>query len=455
MEDVQHIKKYGVEESFLFMVDSSTRNIDAYSSPSEYAIEFNVPFRHVIGVDLVDAIIPRSEYIIDTYSNSFVYSVNSGTKKVAIIQPGDYNLIQLCTALNSVLQDGLAVEPHSTPYQVTSKIRMFCTLPFVFYAAESTMKHQIGFHTNQATYEAGATGRVGQRSFLGPFPGFATFKLNSTNYLRQAFSPVLSGTVSSVIVQADESSQPIAVRILDAAGTVYATASIAPSVTSEGYVTNASLPLLGGGTYYMEMRSTGGAEVYINPSEAPSAETAPTIVGPWAVVGDDTACIEVWVNVVRYEIESPGLVDLTGLRYVLVRCPEIESILHRERAFDKYHAGLGMVKLGMNGYQEHRFDFVSFPPRKLQTPLGKMSQLTFRLERPDGSLYNSRGIDHALLLAVRYYSILMEPRMVAHESRLNPDYTPNVREHMERRWKEDVEDRDALSVWQAKTGYIR
>ena len=74
------------------------------------------------------------------------------------------------------------------------------------------------------------------------------------------------------------------------------------------------------------------------------------------------------------------------------------------------------------GYQDERFDYVALNPREIN-PIGKLSQLTFRFERWDGSLYNFRGVNHTMTLIIHYYSPRIDhlPRsqMI---SRLNPAY---------------------------------
>ena len=106
---------------------------------------------------------------------------------------------------------------------------------------------------------------------------------------------------------------------------------------------------------------------------------------------------------------------------MLIRCPDIEQYLYRDRAFEDVHAGLGMVKLANFGFRESRYDFVSFLPRRLPTPISKLHKLRMRLEKTDGSLYNSRGIDHHLILVVRYLEVLKPPDAT---SRQNPHYDP-------------------------------
>ena len=194
-----------------------------------------------------------------------------------------------------------------------------------------------------------------------------------------------------------------------------------------------------------------GTTIFVGPSsDEAGAESATSTVGPWTpLVSGDAVSGEIHVNASEYELVSPGLVDLTGEKYVLIRCPEIESFLHRDRAYEKYHPGLGMVKLGNNGFQEQRFDFVSFPARKLTNPIGKLSQLTFRLEKSDGTLYNARGLNHMLTIVVRYDSIVqgIEPSGSTTDKLRNPSYTPNVTHHLQDRWRAQIAQKDTFNTW--------
>jgi hypothetical protein len=139
-------------------------------------------------------------------------------------------------------------------------------------------------------------------------------------------------------------------------------------------------------------------------------------------------CFNFSINVQQNIIECPDIVDLTGEPYVLIRCPEIEQHLYRDRTFERVHAGLGMVKLATNGFREQRYDFVSFPPRRLSTPMGKLSKLTFRIEKGDGTPYRTHGINHYLLLVVRYLEVTKKPHMTG--SVINPGYTPSPLHYM-------------------------
>jgi len=99
-----------------------------------------------------------------------------------------------------------------------------------------------------------------------------------------------------------------------------------------------------------------------------------------------------------------------------------------------------MVTMGANGDQAQRTEFISLPGREMHVPIGKLSKLSFRLEKPDGTLYNTRGLDHTLVLAIRYYTIIAP---ASHASTLNPHYTPDLHAYLNAKWKAEIEARDA------------
>ena len=122
------------------------------------------------------------------------------------------------------------------------------------------------------------------------------------------------------------------------------------------------------------------------------------------------------------KIIAPGIYNLIGDRYILLKCPEIEDHLFKTRSYEKYSIGLAKFKLAVLGYDDVRFDYSSLTPNKFH-PIGKMTQLTFRFLRPDGTLYNFRGINHTITLAVKYYVPLQKEKFS--ESSLNPNYNPD------------------------------
>lgn len=458
MEDVRFLRENAHEDSYLMVVDSARRDTVAYTSPNEYSIDFENPFKNVIGLDLLDVQLPRSEYTVEEGENYLEYIVDDGAKRSVTIDPGDYNLLQLCEELTLQMED-VAAEPHSIPYTKTSRTRLFSEFPFELRASKSTLAKALGFNNNTKTFYSVSAPGSGTHIYNGPFPESSTQMLSESKVLRQSFVATSAGPVARIVVYADQGGSPFTARIVNAAGTTMAISTIEAGDTEAAGV-NSEIDLVLGQTYYLVLKYAPSPPQYLGTtvfvgtsSDASSAESAITTNGPWTPLpSGDAVCGEVWVNALRYEITSPGLVDLTGEKYVLIRCPEIESFMHRDRAHEKHHPGLGMVRLGTNGFQEQRFDFVSFPARKLTNPIGKLSQLTFRLEKADGTLYNTRGLNHLLTLVVRYYSIVqgVAPEGNNYDKLRNPAYTPNVTHHMQDRWRAQIDMKDKFNAWSSQ-----
>jgi hypothetical protein len=122
-------------------------------------------------------------------------------------------------------------------------------------------------------------------------------------------------------------------------------------------------------------------------------------------------------------IDAPGIVNLLGIRYVTLRCPEIEQHVNYANKTSRLGTGMGCFKLAStNELSQLRFDFVSLI-RKPFHPIGKLTHMTLRFERSDGSLYDFKGVNHTMLMTIKYYS--PSSRLRYTRSVLNPDYDPD------------------------------
>ena len=132
-------------------------------------------------------------------------------------------------------------------------------------------------------------------------------------------------------------------------------------------------------------------------------------------------------NSIYPRIISPGVINLESVRYLILRCPEIESHMLGSYANFKYAPGIGLFKLtSSNSLMNLRFDFVNIT-RKPFHPIGKLAKLSLTFEQKNGELYDFKGVDHVLLLSIKYYSpknITRVPRSI-----LNPYYNPNILEY--------------------------
>lgn len=434
MDDVHYLKKHAAEESFLFVVDSSRRDTAAFPLPHEYEVQFHAPFRNVVGLDLIDATVPRTEYLVEAGRNTLVYKY-AGATFAASITPGDYSILQLVEALNAALAPRLAVEPTTTPAEVSNKVTFKSDAAFEVLGDESTLRRALGLGVGVLRGSTLTKGILGPRTVVaGPLPSADT--AGAAVPVRQAFTAPAAGTMRDVQVYVSSAAAvQVRVAVVDAANTLVAHGAATTGAAEFEQLTivlESVGPLIAGATYHIVL--TGSVSVFCG---GPGVSTAASSAsgGLWWNVtdwsgGSAAMCLDATMVADGYVAESPGVVDLTGESYVLVRCPEIEQQLYRDRAYETVHAGMGLVKLGNYGFREQRFDFVSFPPRRLPTPIGKLSKLTFRLEKSDGSLYDTKGVDHHLVLVVRYLEMTKGPESMT--STLNPAYQPNPLHYLQR-----------------------
>ena len=142
-----------------------------------------------------------------------------------------------------------------------------------------------------------------------------------------------------------------------------------------------------------------------------------------------------------YTVTAPGIFSLVGDRYTILRCPEIEQHLYRSRAFERYTMGLGKFKLSALGYDnETSMDFTKLPMREFH-PIGKLTHMSFRFERPDGQLYNFKGINHTLTFAIKYYEPADDKEFTNYQ--LNPDYNPNFMEYIQNQESSDESESES------------
>lgn len=166
IEDVDFLKKNSVKQNYIFLVDSKDRNKLTYPNPSEYIVEFTPPFQNVIGINVVDAAVPRTMYNIDVYNNEIYYFIHSSNYDLnslsldnfakASLEPGDYTIQTLVVELNTKLQMflnnnsnlptiSISSSPLSNPPDIKNRLLFSCPYPFIFDMNRSSLAESLGF----------------------------------------------------------------------------------------------------------------------------------------------------------------------------------------------------------------------------------------------------------------------------------------------------------------------
>ena len=131
----------------------------------------------------------------------------------------------------------------------------------------------------------------------------------------------------------------------------------------------------------------------------------------------------------RGRMRGRTMVDLSSERYVWLRCPEVER--HMCTGVGKVlQRGIGVFRLDVPGVlNQDQTDYISVIPNQFH-PISKVSKLSFRFDKGsrDNEPYDFREINHFMLISVstlrpdatKVYATL--PRA------LNSDYSPNAME---------------------------
>ncbi len=170
IDDIDFLKKNSIKEDYLFLVDSKTRDFQSYPNPNYYVINFNTPFRNVIGIDVIDASIPRTMYTVDKYNNTFYYYIgnnandplvnlgldplntNQALFKKLEITPGNYTIQTFIPEFNSkmVSENDIPIQITnlSNPPELTNKFIFICKKPFILNMNKSTLAETLGLNLN-------------------------------------------------------------------------------------------------------------------------------------------------------------------------------------------------------------------------------------------------------------------------------------------------------------------
>jgi hypothetical protein len=177
IEDIDFLKNNSIKENYLFIVDSKNRDRLRYPDPNYYEVVFNVPFKNVIGFDIMDNSIPRTMYSVDKYNNSFYfYIANSSTDALVAngldtnntnmniftkldMTLGNYTIQTFLLNFNTIMnakavEDSINVSSpiqiinYSNPPELTNKITFTCKKPFILNMYDSTLAETLGFSLN-------------------------------------------------------------------------------------------------------------------------------------------------------------------------------------------------------------------------------------------------------------------------------------------------------------------
>ena len=469
MEDVQYLQAHSRTDSHLAFIDSAARDTRIYPSASRFEVVFDTPFNMVYGIDLLGVNAPRTEYTVSASRNQLVMSYGEpgiNQQHVVTVPEGDYDTLSFVAALNTALStfrssagNTISVSPLTPTPSVSNKLQFSCTERFTLYLSSSPLRVVVGFsdpvNDGQAGYLAPhwSAGRPDTiTSTLRP-PGGATLRafdgtsgqvissvpVLAFRPLEQVFIPAVAGMVTNVTAGFTATGKPtqsfITWQVLSVSDNVcVGTGQFQVNLdgaTTDGSWTTATAALTPGVPYRLVVRDDTNGD----PANCFNVTTCQSGTGytVGSVAHTGSLFVGVDTQLPLEKVIAPGLLDLTGERYIILRCLEIESPINKSRAFEKWTSGVGMIQLGTFGYTNNSYDYTSYPSRTFD-PIGALSKLTLSCHKADGSLYDFKGLNLSMQLLIKF----LVPVTPGPNRRANPQYTPYLPEAISRRLQEEI-----------------
>lgn len=473
IEDVGYLLEHSEIDSSTFFVDSSKRDRHVWPTPSEFSLAFEEPFKLVTGIDVLDASIPGTMYTIDRGCDSFVVgnvSCPSGTPTDVQHIFTELQYVPLFRWHMSQMHNSDVIVCGSTAWQGLDESSLQAASPMVTtipddqsplmrVAVVSTIVDNVPVYSNEynqytqvATYTSFTVGPhkycfmtslVGPEVVSAASEGRLHVRSDMTlvmydfyyvdTYVQQELRDALLYEVEimTTVITLEHGNYDIHTLLVQLSQ-LLSSSSINVSTSTSGSVDVASkYKFYSPNEFFFDMGRSNckhvigfdmlAADIDINSKYRKlSVDGLPRLFR--SVYNADTD---------NHILIGPGVVDVSGIRYLLLRCPEIEQ--HMPTSARSSDPGVGMFKLaGTNDITHLRFDFISITKKPIH-PIGRLTRMTFRFETPNGSLYDFKGINLQMLMLVKFLSPGMSrSRTRFTKSLLNPEYSPDYLQYMVR-----------------------
>ena len=141
-----------------------------------------------------------------------------------------------------------------------------------------------------------------------------------------------------------------------------------------------------------------------------------------------------------HRIQTPGMINLTGERLITLKSKIIEENLYKNESGTS-SIGIALFKVGTSGFTENRLDFTNFKPKDFH-PIGKLTHIDFRFEIDNNVLYDFKGVNHNLLLNIKYFV----PHKIIDTLNytLNSNYNPDFINYKKLQYEKDDDSEEEL-----------
>lgn len=458
IEDIEYLENNCEKDSIAFYIDSTSRDKQFFPTPSEFTVNLDHSFKFTYGFDILDASIPTTMYVIDIYNsyNAFTFIKKPANK---ILTPLNYFKEIKDSLIFSRLFENkdyeifiLVCDPDIIDnYMLGNRIYNNSDILYDYYVAirRSTMINLIqvkSLNDPDLFYV-----KINDTHF--GFPKTYTNIIDIINDNNYGFVHYNNNTWMLVYYEFYRTDNSIYTVIRDDTEYYIEIINYYKAIEIGNYDISALRNDMNTlwNPYGLFIETTTSVEtkqgkyrlysssVFIyNAQKSNQASNLGFDLLPTTnnsslyniiTVRDNTRLFLTYFDGGSNWIYAPGLVNLLGERYVILRCKEIEDHLLGSYAYMKYSPGIGMFKLAAvnNDITNLRFDFVNLI-RKPFHPIGKLTKLSFRFETSTGILYDFKGVNLQMLFMIKFY--VPSKRFKFEKSILNPNYDPNFMRYM-------------------------
>ena len=443
VEDVQFLLNNSEEDEFIMYIDSSQRDKVLYPNPNQYSIVFTEPFKNVCGINVLDCLVPRTMYNIDTYNNTLMVTYldgvasGGGTQVPITIPPLDYTLDNFALYMGTYLASSqLSIKPVGRDLRSSGKVYLESNVPFQLDLQNSTMAEVIGMDEPVTKSRDGTN-----YTYMGMWLARSLRQIDNGPVTLTVSNPTagvvdlaeIADVFQTITLSSDcelenvtvSSNAIVGLTVLDAETNNVVMTLSAKTTPNTFLADNTTYVLFRKNTPYTVRATLATGSSFIDVSVSNST--------PWVQPMDDIGSnfiTNLTTSTPMYRIFPPGLLCLSGERCILMRCPTIEQHMNTSYIYGGNSPGLALITLGVTGFSTQRADFTSMKYKSF-FPIGKLPQVSIRFETTRGSLYDFKGVNHTIVLALRYLS---PKRRTEFDNKVlnanyNPDYLSYLIEH--------------------------
>lgn len=459
IDDIDYLKENSVTDSIPFYIDSATRDVRYYPTPSEYSITFEQPFRFVYGFDVLDAAIPTTQYNIESYNNMIALTL-FGVRPIDDIHIANEYIDDIIWSKDFI--ELFESEKETSGYIISMETKDKYNIDALSNSITNTTHFVFVKNVIENVPISIRKNQIGDRIFLFSFDSTEYFipKENNSHIIdiinKKSYKLNYSLNNSTIIyyeyLKIDEaldimfwSSKEYIARIQNLRR------YLTPGNFDISILRNELNQLLEQDEVNVETTSSletrQGRYRFISVSNIliinGRLSTLATSIGMGIPPTQSTSSYRklkigdnplVYLsaydpNFEYYKVEPPGLINLFGERFLILKIKEIEDHLLGSYGYMSFSPGIGMFKLAssFNDVTNLRFDYVSLV-RKPFHPIGKVSKLTLRFETSKGLLYDFKGVNHQLLMVIKF--LVPTAKVQFTRSVLNPEYDPNFMKYI-------------------------